>query len=102
MATSAMHAAGSSRMRLSQFTSSLGAGVAGLGLGVLLSRVLDGLGVVILLTGTAMHAWGMLDGMRLEKEMAVTRPRWSLATYWLCWLLLGVLALYVLATAVRR
>jgi hypothetical protein len=87
------------RVHLARLTSSVGAAVTGVGLGVVLSRFLDELGLVILLLGALIHAWGMFDGMRVEKKAELSRPGWSTALYWLCWCLLAALLVYVVAIA---
>ena len=79
------------RLRLAELSSSLGAGVLGVGLGVLLAAYLGGLGVAILIVGLVLHAWGMTDKHALERRAGERRPAWSTALYWICWLALGAL-----------
>ena len=83
-----------SRLKLAELTSSLGAGVLGAGIGVLLAAWLGGVALPILATGLAMHAWGMRDKHALEAGAA--QPSWATALYWACWLTLGALALYAI------
>lgn len=92
------HAA--SRLQLARLTSTLGTGVAGVGLGVMLARWLNDSGLVILLVGALVHAWGMFDGMRLERQADLPRPSWSVGLYWLCWALLAAVFFYVSSTIV--
>ncbi len=87
-----------SRLKLAELTSSLGAGVLGAGIGVLLATWLDGLAVPILAVGLLLHAWGMRDKHTLEA--GASQPAWASALYWACWLLLGALALYAVARVV--
>jgi hypothetical protein len=82
-------------MRLAELTSSLGAGVLGVGLGALLANQLRGLGVPVLLLGALLHAWGMADKHRLEAKAGAPTVWWSTLLYWICWVLLGALAVYV-------
>ncbi len=69
------------RLRLAELTSGLGAGVLGLGQGVLAAGFLRGLGLPALIAGLLLHVWGMTDRHRLEAEF------------------LGALAVYVAARA---
>jgi hypothetical protein len=80
------------RLRLAELTSGVGALVLGLGIGALLSERLSGLALPFLIAGAAAHAWGMLDKHRLERQSGASDSWWSPAAYWLCWMLLGLLA----------
>jgi hypothetical protein len=82
-------------MRLAELTSSLGAGVLGVGLGALLASHLRGLGVPVLLLGALLHAWGMADKHRLEAKAGVPTVWWSTLLYWICWVLLAALVVYI-------
>jgi uncharacterized membrane protein YecN with MAPEG domain len=84
-----------SRLRLAELTSSLGAGVVGLGIGVVLASRMRGLGVPVLVLGALFHAWGMTDKHRQEAKAGVVNVWWSMLLYWMCWLLLAALAVYV-------
>jgi hypothetical protein len=85
-----------SRHRIAELTSSIGAGVIGAGLGVLLNRYLRDTVAFIMLIGLAMHAWGMLDMRRLEMAAeGDSRPAWSKFLYWFCWIALGGLLVYI-------
>ncbi len=87
----------SSRERFAQLTSALGAGVLGAGIGIVLARYLSGLGLPLLFLGGAMHAFGMWDMRRMERDGTLApRPFWSLLLYWICWLLMGGIAIYIL------
>jgi hypothetical protein len=83
----------SPRVRFAETTSSIGAGILGIGLGVLFAKYLNAFGVAFLLLGTLMHAWGMFDMRRMEIGSGHNRPLWSTLLYWICWLALGVLTL---------
>jgi hypothetical protein len=84
------------RLKLAELTSSVGALVLGIGLGVFLTRWIGGSGESVVLAGAVLHGWGMWDKHRLES--GALRPPWSVWLYWFCWLGLGV----VLAVAVVR
>ena len=73
----------------------VGAGVLGMGLGVMLASYLRGAGVLLLVVGGALHATGMLAKHRLEKS-ADERPLWwETLLYWGCWAGLAGLVVYV-------
>jgi hypothetical protein len=76
------------RLRLAELTSSVGAGVLGFGLGVLLGRWFPISGIPVLVVGLGLHTWGMLDKHRLESGVVV-ESWWSKAAYWVCWILLA-------------
>jgi hypothetical protein len=82
-----------SREKWAQTTSSLGAGILGLGLGALLHAYLGRSGLALAALGALMHAWGMWDMRRLETAAGAARPAWSTALYWICWLFLAGLAI---------
>ena len=82
-----------SRASLANLTSTLGAGVLGVGIGVVATDFLRGTGVALLVMGAIMHGWGMADRHRLERE--APRPPWSAALYLLCWGALAVIATWV-------
>jgi uncharacterized membrane protein YecN with MAPEG domain len=86
-----------SRLRLAELTSSLGAGVLGVGIGVLLASRIGGLAIPVLVVGGVLHVWGMLDKHRIQRSAGAYDPWWSRALYWLCWGLLGAMALYLAA-----
>ena len=88
----------SARVRLAELSSSLGAGVLGLGLGALLASQLHGLGVPIILIGLVLHVWGMTDKHRLEHGRA--QLWWSTALYWICWVGLAGLATVLIVRAI--
>jgi hypothetical protein len=49
----------------------------------------------ILIAGVVVHAWGMLDKHRVEREADLLRPWRATLLYWVCWLSLGALALVI-------
>jgi hypothetical protein len=83
------------RLRLAELSSSLGAGVLGFGIGVLVSSHVAGLGVPILVAGLFLHAWGMLDKHRVEAKQGAARVWWSTLLYWICWAALATIVVYV-------
>lgn len=87
-----------SGMKLAELTSSIGAGVLGVGIGILIATIAGGLAMPAIAVGLALHLWGMLDKHRAER--GTPQPAWSVATYWVCWIalagLVGFLALRTL------
>jgi len=75
--------------------STVGAGVAGLGGGILLSAALDRLGWWLLGLGAAVHFAAMLGKRRLQDRRGYSPAAWEQAGYWLCWAALGILAAFV-------
>jgi hypothetical protein len=84
------------RLRVAELTSSLGAGVLGVGIGVLAASSLGGLGWPILFAGLLLHAWGMTDKHRIEAKQGAPRVWWSTLLYWICWAFLAALVAYVI------
>jgi cation transport ATPase len=79
---------GASRLKLAELTGSIGAGVLGAGLALLLPAAAAAYALPILILGALMHGWGMLDKHRLEQSAGARRPVWAEALYWGCWLAL--------------
>ncbi|WP_262271695.1 hypothetical protein [Microvirga yunnanensis] len=70
----------------------MGAVVLGVGLGVLAASHIGSLDLPLLLVGAAVHAWGMYDKHRLERQADAPDVRWEPMVYWTCWGLLALLA----------
>ena len=83
------------RLRLADLSSSLGAGVLGVGIGVVAAGYLQGLGLPILGAGALLHGWGMADKHRLQAKGGAPGVWWSTLLYWICWAGLAALAVYV-------
>jgi Mn2+/Fe2+ NRAMP family transporter len=90
----AVRDAAARRLRLAELTSGLGAGVLGLGIGILAADYLRSLALPLLLGGLLLHVWGMLEKHRLARTAGTEQPWWSTLVYWVCWLFLAVLAIY--------
>jgi hypothetical protein len=84
------------RLRFAELTSSLGAGVLGVGLGAMAANALRAVELPILVLGAALHLWGMVDKHRIEARRAEARVWWKNATYTLCWGALIALGGYIL------
>lgn len=85
-----------SRLKRAETTSSIGAGVLGAGVALLVANRLAAHAVPILITGLVMHAWGMYDKHRLERDEGAGRLWWAELLYWGCWVALAALLAYVL------
>jgi hypothetical protein len=83
------------RLKRAELTSTVGAGVLGAGLGLLLDQTLRPHVVAILLVGLLMHGWGMYDKHQLESSIGTAVPRWTEWLYWGCWLGLLGLGVYI-------
>lgn len=88
------------QLKRADTTSSIGAGVLGAGLALLVPNRLAAHAVPILLTGLVMHVWGMYDKHRLESRAGAARLWWAELLYWGCWA--GLLALVVYVAALGR
>jgi hypothetical protein len=87
----------SARLKRAETTSSIGAGVLGAGIALLLPTYARECAILIVVLGLVMHAWGMYDKHRLETSTPVSRLWWAELLYWLCWVALAALGLYLLA-----
>ena len=88
-------------LRVAQLTSSIGAGVLGIGLGSITSHWIDSLGIPVLVVGLVMHAVGMATQHRLERREGQARPWWSTLLYWLRWASLALLTSLIVLRAFR-
>ena len=83
------------KMKKAELLSSIGAGVLGAGIGVLLTNILARFAVPILVLGLASHAMGMARMRSLENQGNITRVGWMEVVYWFCWLALAALLVYI-------
>jgi hypothetical protein len=77
--------------------SGIGAGVLGVGLGVLLADDLRPIAAIVLLLGAVVHGWAMWRKHQLEKSAQVELPHWSVVLYWVCWLAFPAMAAIIVA-----
>jgi hypothetical protein len=75
--------------------SSLGAGIAGIGVGALLAAYVGGAAWLVLAVGLAVHLFGMIGTRRLLASGGYRPSRWGQAGYWLCWAGIAVLVAFV-------
>ena len=80
-----------SQIKKAELLSSLGAGVLGAGIALLLPTQLAPYAIPILLLGLISHAIGMSRKHGLEGQGEVVRVWWAEALYWSCWLGLAAL-----------
>lgn len=76
-----------------EILSATGAGVLGLGAGMLMPKGAEGLATFFLVSGVVCHAFAMLQKHRLEKSSGAPIPAWARSFYWFCWLCLGAIAM---------
>ena len=84
------------QVKKAELLSSLGAGVLGAGIALLLPNQLAPYAILILLLGLVSHAVGMSQKHRLEQQGEVVPLWWAEALYWLCWLALAALLLLII------
>lgn len=90
-----------SAMKTAQLLSTLGAGVLGMGIALLLPNILAGYALPILVIGVLAHTVGMAKMRSLEQQANSPRVAWMDALYWFCWLVMGGLLVYMLIGLIR-
>ena len=90
------------RIKKAELLSGIGAVVFGIGLGLLLSSFLNPYALHIFFTGLVMHIFGMFEKHRLESASTGVWLWWAEALYWACWILLLLLAAYIVIAYMRR
>ena len=83
------------RIKKAELLSSLGAGVLGAGIALLLPNQLAPYTIPILLLGLISHAVVMSQKHGLEQKGELVRVWWAEALYWLCWLALAALLVWI-------
>lgn len=84
-----------SRIKRAELLSSIGAGVLGGGIALLLAKFLAPYSIPILLLGLISHAAGMSRKHGLEGQSQSVRLGWAEALYWFCWLALAALLIFI-------
>lgn len=82
-------------IKRAELLSSVGAGVLGAGLALLLAEALAPYAVAILLVGLCAHAGGMFEKHRRERQAQSARLWWAEGLYWSCWFALAALAVVI-------
>ncbi len=83
------------QVKRAELTSSVGAGILGGGITLLLSEFLLAYALPILLLGLLTHTWGMYHKHRLQADSTAPRIRWAEWAYWACWIALVGLGVYI-------
>ena len=81
--------------------STVGAAVAGVGVGALLGRSLQPLAWAIVAIGVVSHLIGMLGVRRLLLTGGYVPPAWQNVAYWLCWTAIAAIVAAALWGTVR-
>jgi hypothetical protein len=76
--------------------STVGAAMAGVGVGILASAALSSLAWPILAVGIAIHLFGMVGTRRVVSSTGYQPAKWEQAAYWLCWAAILLVGLFVL------
>jgi len=84
------------RIKKAELLATLGAGVLGAGIALLLENLLTPYSMPILLLGLISHAVGMSQKHGLEGEGKDVRVWWAEALYWLCWATLAALLVLII------
>lgn len=81
------------RVKAIHTLSTVGAGVAGIGLGALFAEALQAAAPALLIVGLAAHLVGMTGRRRLD----AARPAawWETGLYWGCWALIAALGAWL-------
>ncbi|ODT04528.1 MAG: hypothetical protein ABS52_04560 [Gemmatimonadetes bacterium SCN 70-22] len=85
------------RLKRAELVSSTGAGALGAGLGALAVAYVGRYAVVLIVAGAVLHAWGMRERHRIEREGGGERVWWFEALYWSCWIALLIIAALIVA-----
>jgi hypothetical protein len=85
------------RLKQLEMLGSLGAGILGAGLALLLVRWLGPYSLPILIVGILSHGWAMFAKCRLEREANIVQPAWAVAAERLCWAMIAGLVIYIAA-----
>ena len=83
-------------LKRAELLSSVGAGVLGGGLALLVGAKIAPYALLVVIVGLVMHGGGMYEKHRLERASSTRTIWWAEALYWACWLGLVGLAAYIL------
>jgi hypothetical protein len=82
--------------KLADLTSSTGALILGIGIGIYLAGALRAAALGFLLVGALLHGWGMFDKHKSLIAATASPPLWWRALYVTCWVGLVVLLGYAI------
>lgn len=86
------------RLKKLELLGGLGAGILGVGIGLVLVRWLQPYALPILIIGILSHGWAMWAKKRIERQDNLAEPPWVVAAEWICWLMIAGLLIYVAAS----
>ena len=95
----AANARGDRAVNASLLLSTVGAGVAGIGIGVFADGRLENAGVPILVIGLAAHVVGMVARRRIQSAQLYRPVLWEQIAYWGCWAAIVGVFLFVASGA---
>lgn len=81
-----------------QLLSTVGAALLGAGLALFAAGWLSDWKYVLAAVGLLVHSLGMYGKRAADKRGGRPRPLWEEAAYWSCWVLLAVLAAWMMVT----
>ncbi|MCG4451861.1 hypothetical protein LJY18_00900 [Pseudomonas sp. MMS21-TM103] len=84
------------RLKNAELLSLIGACIATGGIALFLQSWLEPFKLLLLLGGLAVHAAAMYYRHRLERAAGSMPTHWERWLYWSCWLILAMLASYIL------
>lgn len=90
------------RLKNAELLSLIGACIATGGIALFLQPWLEPFKLLLLLGGLAVHATAMYYRHRLERDAGGMPTHWERWLYWSCWLILAMLAAYVLVAGPGR
>ncbi len=84
------------RLKNAELLSLIGACIATGGIALFLQSWLEPFKLLLLFGGLAVHAVAMYYRHRLERAAGSMPTHWERWLYWSCWLILAILAFYIL------
>lgn len=91
---------GSAALKRAELLGTMGVFVLGAGAGAWFGEVLARYAVLLLVGGAVLHAVAMYGKHRLEAVSGMAQPVWYRILYWLCWVLLAMLAAWLFLSRV--
>ena len=87
-------------LKRAELLGTTGVFVLGAGAGAWFGAVLKTYAVALLISGALLHAVAMYGKHRLEAVSGMAQPVWYRVLYWLCWVLLAMLAAWLFLSRV--
>lgn len=89
-------------LKNAEVLSLIGACIAAGGIALFLHTSLEPFKLALLLGGLVVHAAAMFYRQRLERAAGHVLTRWERWLYWSCWLILAILAFWILVAGPGR